>query len=116
MIAAGANPLELAEALGHSDSTADPTLVRKRDYHLDPGSMRERTAALDRHLPAVASQLVRDEKPRSSQLPREMPPTETGATGLEPATSGVTGQFTEGPHRRRPMRDPSHHKHFEAVP
>jgi len=57
MIAAGANPLQLAEALGHTDKTGrpDPTLVWKRYGHLYPGSTREAAAALDRHLKAVAS-------------------------------------------------------------
>ena len=52
MIAAGANPLQLAEALGHTDMTGrpDPTLVWKRYGHLYPGSTREAAAALDRHL------------------------------------------------------------------
>jgi integrase len=56
MIAAGANPLQLAEALGHSDhyGRPDPTLVWKRYGHLYPGSTREAAAALDRHLNAVA--------------------------------------------------------------
>jgi hypothetical protein len=57
MIAAGANPLQLAEALGHTDKTGrpDPALVWKRYGHLYPGSSREAAAALDRHLKAVAS-------------------------------------------------------------
>jgi integrase len=57
MIAASANPLQLAEALGHTDKTGrpDPTLVWKRYGHLYPGSTREAAAALDRHLKAVAS-------------------------------------------------------------
>lgn len=57
MIAAGANPLQLAEALGHTDKTGrpDPTLVWKRYGHLYPGSTREAAAALDRHLKTVAS-------------------------------------------------------------
>jgi integrase len=57
MIAAGANPLQLAEALGHSDQYGrpDPTLVSKRYGHLYPGSTREAAAALDRHLKAIAS-------------------------------------------------------------
>jgi integrase len=57
MIAAGANPLQLAEALGHTDQSGrpDPTLVWKRYGHLYPGSTREAAAALDRHLKAVAS-------------------------------------------------------------
>ena len=57
MIAAGANPLQLAEALGHTDKTGrpDPTLVWKRYGHLYPGSTREAAAALNRHLKAVAS-------------------------------------------------------------
>lgn len=57
MIAAGANPLQLAEALGHTDQTGrpDPTLVWKRYGHLYPGSTREAAAALNRHLKAVAS-------------------------------------------------------------
>lgn len=52
MIAAGANPLQLAEALGHSDGKGrpDPTLVWKRYGHLYPGSAREAAAALNRHL------------------------------------------------------------------
>jgi integrase len=57
MIAAGANPLQLADALGHSDQYGrpDPTLVWKRYGHLYPGSAREAAAALDRHLKAIAS-------------------------------------------------------------
>ena len=57
MIAAGANPLQLAEALGHSDQYGrpDPTLVWKRYGHLYPGSTREAASALDRHLRATAS-------------------------------------------------------------
>jgi integrase len=57
MIAAGANPLQLAEALGHSDQNGrpDPTVVWKRYGHLYPGSTREAAAALDRHLKAVSS-------------------------------------------------------------
>ncbi len=52
MIAAGANPLQLAEALGHTDQTGrpDPTLVWKRYGHLYPGSTRAAAEALDRHL------------------------------------------------------------------
>ena len=47
MIAAGANPLQLAEALGHSDANGrpDPTLVWTRYGHLYPGSAREAAAA-----------------------------------------------------------------------
>jgi hypothetical protein len=54
MIAAGANLLQLAEALGHSDANGrpHPTLVWKRYGHLYPGSTRE---AVDRHLKALAS-------------------------------------------------------------
>lgn len=57
MIAAGANPLQLAEALGHTDQTGrpDPTLVWKRYGHLYPGSTRAAAEALDRHLKAIAS-------------------------------------------------------------
>jgi integrase len=57
MIAAGANPLQLAEALGHTDKTGrpDPTLIWKRYGHLYPGSTREAAAALDRHLKVAAS-------------------------------------------------------------
>jgi integrase len=57
MIAAGANPLQLAEALGHTDKNArpDPTLVWKRYGHLYPGSTRAAAEALDRHLGARAS-------------------------------------------------------------
>jgi integrase len=56
MIAAGAKPLQLAEALGHTDKTGrpDPTLVWKRYGDLYPGSTREAATALDRHLKAVA--------------------------------------------------------------
>jgi integrase len=56
MVAAGANPLQIAEALGHSDKTGrpDPTLVWKRYRHLYPGSTREAIVALDRHLGARA--------------------------------------------------------------
>jgi hypothetical protein len=56
MIAAGAN-LQLAEALGHLDTTGrpDPTLVWKHYGHLYPGSARAAPAALDRHLEALAS-------------------------------------------------------------
>jgi integrase len=47
MIAARANPLQLAEALGHTDQHGrpDPTLVWKRYGHLYPGSTREAAAA-----------------------------------------------------------------------
>ena len=57
MIAARANPLQLAEALGHTDNLGrpDPTLVWKRYGHLYPGSTRVAAAALDVHLGAVAS-------------------------------------------------------------
>jgi integrase len=57
MIAAGANPLQLAEALGHTDQAGrpDPTLVWKRYGHLYPGSTREAAAALEKHLKAIAS-------------------------------------------------------------
>jgi Phage integrase family len=56
MIAAGANPLQLAEALGHTDKNGrpDPTLVWKRFGHLYPGSTREAAAPLDRYSMAVA--------------------------------------------------------------
>jgi integrase len=56
MIAAGANPLQVAEAMGHTDKTSrpDPTLVWKRYGHLYPGSTRAAAAALDRHLQAIA--------------------------------------------------------------
>src|SRR5215211_1643350 len=56
MIAAGANPLQIAEALGHSDNAGrpDPTLVWKRYGHLYPGSTREAMAALDRYLRALS--------------------------------------------------------------
>jgi integrase len=55
MIAAGANPLQLAESLGHSDANGrpDPTLVWKRYGHLYPGSAREAAAALNRHLKSL---------------------------------------------------------------
>lgn len=57
MIAAGANPLQLAEALRHTDQYGrpDPTLVWKRYGHLYPGSTRAAAAALDRHLKTIAS-------------------------------------------------------------
>jgi hypothetical protein len=57
MIAARANPLQLAEALGHTDKLGrpDPTLVWKRYGHLYPGSTRAAAAALDVHLGGVAS-------------------------------------------------------------
>jgi hypothetical protein len=49
-------PLQIAEALGHSDKTgrSDPSLVWKRYGHLYPGSTREAAEALDRHLAALA--------------------------------------------------------------
>ncbi len=56
MIAAGANPLQIAEALAHSDQYGrpDPPLVWKRYGHLYPGSTLEAAAALDRHLKKIA--------------------------------------------------------------
>lgn len=57
MIAAGANPMQIAEALGHSDRNGrpDPTLIWKRYGHLYPGSAQEAVSVLDRHLEAIAS-------------------------------------------------------------
>lgn len=57
MIAGGANPWQIAEALGHSDRNGrtDPTLVLKRYGHLYEGSGRLAAVALDRHLEAIAS-------------------------------------------------------------
>lgn len=57
MIAAGANPMQIAEALGHSDRNGrpDPSLVWKRYGHLYPGSQQEAVARLDAHLEAMAS-------------------------------------------------------------
>lgn len=57
MIAAGANPLHVAEALGHSDASGrpDPTLIWKRYAHLYSGSGQVAASVLDRHLAAVAS-------------------------------------------------------------
>lgn len=52
MIAAGANPLQIAEALGHTDRNGQPdaTLVWRRYGHLYPGSSKQAAAALGRYL------------------------------------------------------------------
>lgn len=57
MVAANANPLQIAAALGHTDAKGQPdaTLVWKRYGHLYPGSGKQAAAALHRHLEAVAS-------------------------------------------------------------
>jgi integrase len=55
MIAAGANPLQIAEALGHTDRNGQPdaTLVWRRYGHLYPGSSKEAAEALGRYVAAV---------------------------------------------------------------
>jgi integrase len=52
MIAAGANPLQISEALGHTDRNGQPdaTLVWRRYGHLYPGSSRQAATALGRYL------------------------------------------------------------------
>lgn len=57
MIAADANPMQIAEALGHSDRNGRPdaTLVWKRYGHLYEGSAREAATRLDTYLEALAS-------------------------------------------------------------
>jgi hypothetical protein len=87
----------LAEALGHTDKNGrpDPTLVWKRYGHLYPGSTRAAAAALDR-----PSELSRRDCAGSARMQKtsgvrdaaKSLQIETGATGLEPATSGVTGR------------------------
>ncbi len=61
MIAAGANPLQIAEALGHTDRNGQPdaTLVWRRYGHLYPGSSKQAAAALGRYL-TVERKRVRD--------------------------------------------------------
>lgn len=57
MIAAGANPMQIAEALGHTDRNGrpDPTLVWKRYGHLYEGSSREAATRLDSYLADLAA-------------------------------------------------------------
>jgi integrase len=87
MIAAGANPLQLAEALGHSDQNGrpDPTLVWKRYGHLYPGSTREAAKALDRHLraPRVVTRAgyMRDARTRPIAGSCEIPANRDGSDG-----------------------------------
>lgn len=52
MVAAGANPLQIAEALGHVDKQGQPdaTLVWRRYGHLYPGSSRQAAEALGAYL------------------------------------------------------------------
>jgi integrase len=54
MIAAGANPLQIAEALGHTDRNGQPdaTLVWRRYGHLYPGSSKQAATALGRYVTA----------------------------------------------------------------
>ena len=54
MIAAGANPLQIAEALGHTDRNGQPdaTLVWRRYGRSLPGSSKQAAAALGRYLTA----------------------------------------------------------------
>jgi integrase len=54
MIAAGANPLQIAEALGHTDRNGQPdaTLVWRRYGHLYAGSSKQAAAALGRYVKA----------------------------------------------------------------
>jgi integrase len=54
MIAAGANPLQIAEALGHTDRNGQPdaTLVWRRYGHLHPGSSKQSATALGRYVTA----------------------------------------------------------------
>lgn len=61
MIAAGANPLQIAEALGHTDRNGQPdaTLVWRRYGHLYPGSSKQAAAALGRYL-SLERKRVRD--------------------------------------------------------
>lgn len=61
MIAAGANPLQIAEALGHTDRNGQPdaTLVWRRYGHLYPGSSKQAAATLGRYLTAERKR-VRD--------------------------------------------------------
>jgi Bacterial regulatory helix-turn-helix protein, lysR family len=75
----------------------DPTLVWKRYGHLYPGSARETAATLDRHSTRSRRRFTRDLRGmsilggvRSGAKSLQI---ETGATGLEPATSGVTGRY-----------------------
>lgn len=57
MVAAAANPLQIAQALGHTDAKGQPdaSLVWKRYGHLYPGSGKQGALALHQHLEAVAS-------------------------------------------------------------
>ena len=61
MIAAGANPLQIAEALGHTDRNGQPdaTLVWRRYGHLYPGSSKQAAAVLGRYL-TLERKRVRD--------------------------------------------------------
>ncbi len=61
MIAAGANPLQIAETLGHTDRNGQPgaTLVWRRYGHLYPGSTKQAAAALGGYMTAER-QRVRD--------------------------------------------------------
>lgn len=61
MIAAGANPLQIAETLGHTDRNGQPdaTLVWRRYGHLYPGSTKQAAAVLGGYMTAER-QRVRD--------------------------------------------------------
>jgi integrase len=52
MIASGANPLQIAEALGHTDRNGQPdaTLIWRRYGHLYPGSAKQAARALGRYV------------------------------------------------------------------
>ncbi|MDQ3379553.1 MAG: tyrosine-type recombinase/integrase [Actinomycetota bacterium] len=61
MIAAGANPLQIAETLGHTDRNGQPdaTLVWRRYGHLYPGSTKQAADALGGYM-TTERQRVRD--------------------------------------------------------
>ncbi len=92
----------IAEQLGHTDGGV---LVLRRYGHLFKGTRRHAALALDEY--------VRAGEPSAE---RSATHAKTGATGLEPATSGVTGRYGATGYSRLPTGIADHSRHFFVEP
>jgi hypothetical protein len=100
----------------HKTGWPDPTLVWKRYGHLYPGSTRRslRLTAISEHAQASGAGYTRDGNGVCAAACAKSLQIETGATGLEPATSGVTGLFHGNDDWRRWTRYRSIHVPLRA--
>ncbi len=100
MIAAGANPLQIAEALGHTDRNGQPdaTLVWRRYGHLYPGSSKQAATTLGRYLTAERKR-VRDVRgmresgwaSRTNEIPANSRWSVPGSNRRPPACKALLG-------------------------